>query len=64
MLIKYKPEDKVCFFFFTATPIAYGSSQSMGQIRATAADLHYSHSNKGFKPHLQPTSQLTATLDP
>ena len=48
---------------FRATPIAYGSSQAMGQIRAVAAGLHQTHSNVGSKPHLQPTPQLTM-LDP
>ena len=28
-----------------AAPMAYGSSQAKGQIRAAAAGLHYSHSN-------------------
>ena len=42
--------------------MAYGSSQ--GRIRAGAASLHHSHSNAGFEPHLQPTPQLEATLDP
>ena len=55
------------FFFFNlfrATPIAYGSSQARGQIRAVAASLHHSHSNAGSEPHQQPTPQLTATPDP
>ena len=33
------------FCFFRATPVAYGSSQARGLIRAIAAGLHYSHSN-------------------
>ena len=32
-----------------------------GQIKATAAN---SHSNTGSEPHLQPTPQLMAMLDP
>ena len=36
----------------------------LGVESATAAGLHHSHSNSGSKPHLQPTSQLTATPDP
>ena len=38
-----------CFFFclFRAVPVAYGSSQARGQIRAVAASLHHSHSNTG-----------------
>ena len=35
-----------------------------GQIGATAASLHHSHSNAGSELHLLPTPQLTATLDP
>ena len=55
------------FFFFScllrAAPIAYGSSQARGQIGATAAGPHHSHSNTGFEPHLQRTSQLSAIQD-
>uniref|UniRef100_A0A8D1ZL36 Uncharacterized protein n=1 Tax=Sus scrofa TaxID=9823 RepID=A0A8D1ZL36_PIG len=43
------------FLLFKATPVAYGGSQAKGQIRATAAGLHHSYSNAGFKMHLQPT---------
>ena len=42
--------------------MADGSSQAKRQIAAAAAGLH--HSNEGFEPHLQPTPQVTATLDP
>ena len=54
------------FFFFLVrgTLMAYGSSQSRGQIGAAAAGLHYSHSNTRSKPCLSPTLQLTATSDP
>ena len=54
----------LCFvcLFFRAEPMAYGSSQCRGQIRAAAAGL--CHSNMGFKPCLQPTPQLMAMLDP
>ena len=45
-------------FLFRATPTAYGSSQTRGQIGASAAGLHHSLSNTGSKPHLQPASQL------
>ena len=54
-------------FFFglsRAAPMAYGGSQARGQIIAVAAGLHHSHSNARSKPHLRPTPQLTATLDP
>ena len=53
------------FFLFLpsrAKPVAYGSSQARGPIRAAAAGQ--SHSNTGSKLRLQPTPQLTATLDP
>ena len=43
---------------------AYGIFQAKGWIRATAADLHHSHSTSESKPRLQPTPQLTATADP
>ena len=65
-------EEVVClvFVFFVflsfsrAAPVAYGASQARGRIRAVAAGLHHSHSNTGSEPHLRPTPQLTATLDP
>ena len=44
---------------FRAAPMSYGGSQDRGQIRATAASLHHSHSNLGSEPHLQPMAQLT-----
>ena len=46
-----------------AAPAAYGGSQARGRIGAVAAGLCQSHSNEGSEPHLQPTPQLTATLD-
>ena len=52
------------FLLFRAAPVAYGDSQARGQIGAVAAGLHHSHSNTRPKPHLRPTPQLTATLDP
>jgi len=44
----------VCFFFciFRSAPAAYGGSQARGQIGATDASLHHSHSNIGSEPHL------------
>ena len=51
-------------YFSSAISAAYGGSQAKGSIGAIAASLHQSHSNLGCKPHLQPTPQLTATLDP
>ena len=56
-----------CFLFFCFSRgalMAYGGSQSRGQIRAVAASLCHSHSNTGLEPLLQLTSQLMATLDP
>ena len=44
-----------CFLLFRAAPVAYGVSQARGQIGATAAGLHHSHSNTGSEPHLRPT---------
>ena len=43
-----------CFVFvfvclFRPAPMAYGSSQARGQIRAVADSLHHSHSNAGSK---------------
>ena len=52
------------FAFFRAAPEAYGGSQARGQIGATAAGLHHSHSNAGSEPNLRPTPQLPAMPDP
>ena len=52
------------FFLFRAARAAYGGSQARGLIGAVAAGLHRSHTNGGSELHLQPTPQLTATLDP
>ena len=55
------------FFFpplFRAAPTAYGSSQARSPVRAAAAGLRHSHSHARSKPHLPPTPQLTAMLDP
>ena len=44
----YNNEQIFFFFFFwlfRAAPMAYGSSQARGQIRAAAANLHDSHRN-------------------
>ena len=38
------------FFFFRATPGAYGSSQARNLIGAVAASLQHSHSNTRAKP--------------
>ena len=49
------------FLLFRAIPVTYGSSQSRGQIRATAASLRHSCSNVGslthwVRPGIEPTS--------
>ena len=50
------------FFFFRAVPLAYGSSQARGQIRAAAPGLHHSHSSTRSNLHLQPIPQPTVML--
>ena len=52
------------FFLFRDAPVAYGSSWARGRIGAVADRLHHGLSNAGFKPCLQPTPQLMATLYP
>ena len=52
------------FNLFRAALMAYGGSQARGQIGATDASLHHSHSNARCEPCLQPTPQLTTTPDP
>ena len=44
--------------------MAYGGSQARGPIGAVAASLCDSHGNIRSEPHLQPTPQLMATMDP
>ena len=54
-----------CLFAISwAAPMAYGGSEARGQIGATAAGLHHSHSHARSEPRLRPTPQLTATPDP
>ena len=61
---KYIERTYVGFFcLYRATPAAYRGPQARGQIGAVATGLHHSHSNKGSELCLQPTPQLTATLD-
>ena len=50
--------------FKRAAPMAYGSSQTRGQIRAAAAGHSHNHSNTWSESRLPPTPQLTETLDP
>ena len=42
------------FCLFRATPMAYGSSQARGQIRAAAVGLRHGDSKGGSEPCLQP----------
>ena len=53
----------ICLLF-RAAPVAYRGSQGRGQIGATAAGLRYSHNHAGSEPHLRPTPQFVAMLDP
>ena len=52
------------FILFSNAPAAYGGSRARGQIQATAAGLHHSHSHVGSVLHLQPPPQLMAMPDP
>ena len=52
------------FAFSRAAPGAYGDSQARGLNGAVATGLLQRSSNVGSKPHLQPTPQLMAPLDP
>ena len=37
----------IYFFLFSTAPVAYGSSQARGRIRAIATGLHHNYSNAG-----------------
>ena len=52
------------FFLFQTAPLAYGSSQARGRIRAAAASLYHSHSNTGSELCLRLIPQRMAMLDP
>ena len=54
--VKFCENFLVFFSLFRATPVVYGGSQARGWIGATAASLHYSHSNAGSEPCLRPTA--------
>ena len=55
----------ICLFAFSrAAPTTYGGSQARGPIGAVATYLLQSHSKAESEPHLRPTPQLMATLDP
>ena len=53
------PNQVLCnlllLLLFRATPVAYGSSQARGWIRAAAVSYSHSHNNTASKLHLQPT---------
>ena len=55
------PKAKLFFFFFRVAYKAHGGSQARGQIGATAAGLHHSHSDARSELCLRPTPQLMAT---
>ena len=64
-LIKHSVSNKykrvlrfILKLFFRAIPVAYGSSQARGRVRATDAGLCHSHSNTGSQLHLWPVPQL------
>ena len=48
-------------FLFRAALVAYGSSQTRGQIGAAAARLHHNHSKAGSETCLSSIPQLVAT---
>ena len=50
----------VCFLLLKAIHMAYGDSQTRGQIRAAAASLSRSDTYAGSEPCLQPTPQTLA----
>ena len=52
------------FVFYRATPRHNRDSQARNLIGAVAAILGQSHSNVRSEPHLRPTPQLLAMLDP
>jgi len=47
-----EPQRELLFFLFTATPVAYVSSEAQGGIGAAAAGLCHSYSNARYKLHL------------
>ena len=51
------------FFLFRATPVAYGSSQAGGWIRAAAVGLHHSHSNTGSLTHPEARDPIHILMD-
>ena len=66
ILIAPDSTEAFCLFvlLFRAALEASGGSQARDPVRAVDAGLCQSYSNARSEPHLQPTPQLTATLDP
>ena len=58
------PNAFIFIYFFRAGPAVYRSFQARSQNQSCSCRPSYSHSNAGSKPHLRPTQQLAATLDP
>ena len=59
----FLPDPLLLFVFFFMPPsVAYGGSQTRGQLGAAAANLRHSHGNARPEPHLQ--LQLAAMPDP
>ena len=54
----------VCVCYFRTAPMAYRGSQARGQIGASAASLHHSHSNAGSELHLQPNNTARPGIEP
>ena len=48
------------FLLFRVAPVACGSSQARGQIRAAATSLHHSHGDIRSELHLRSTPYLAA----
>ena len=74
-LMPQKPQTLFFFFFFfvflpfLGPLLLYGGSQASGRIGVVATSLrhcglHHSYSSMGSELYLQPTLQVTATLDP
>ena len=68
LILKFRKHSFYFLFFALsrAIPMAYGSSQARGQIRAAAAGLCHSHrhSHARSEPRLWPLLQLPAIPDP
>ena len=60
----YLSIEREFFFFLTPAPAPYVHSWARGQNRAAAATPCHSHNNTRSEPHLPPTPQLAAMLDP